>query len=90
MAPVLVYGPESWALTKGKEQKLRTFARKVLSNAYGPTGKTEGRIIMSCAPEIMKTVKLVRLRWLEHLARANETSPYRKLISSKHESTRRT
>jgi hypothetical protein len=34
---------------------------------------------MSYAPEIMKTVKLMRLRWLEQLARANEISPCRKL-----------
>lgn len=40
-------------------------------------------------PEIVKTIKLGRLRWVEHLARASETSPYRKLIFSKPEGTKR-
>jgi hypothetical protein len=41
------------------------------------------------APEIAKTVKLGRLRWLGHLTRANETSPCRTLTFPKPKGTRR-
>jgi hypothetical protein len=41
------------------------------------------------APAIVKTVKLVGLRWLGYLTRANETSPCRKLTFSKPEGTSR-
>jgi hypothetical protein len=41
------------------------------------------------APEIVKTVKLVKLWWLGHLTRAKERSPCRKLTFSKPEGTRK-
>jgi hypothetical protein len=84
--PVLTYGSESWILTNGDEQKLRTFERNVLRKIYGPIRDEElWRIKYSHqlydlynAPEVVETVKLGRLRWLGHLTRANETSPLRK------------
>jgi hypothetical protein len=39
---VLTYERESWTLTKGDEQILRAFERKVLGNIYGPTREKEG------------------------------------------------
>jgi hypothetical protein len=38
----------------------------------------------------VNVVKLGRLKWLGHIIRANETSPCRKLTSSKREGTRKT
>jgi hypothetical protein len=35
--PVVLYGSESWTLTKADEEKLRTFERRMLRNIYGPT-----------------------------------------------------
>jgi hypothetical protein len=35
LKPVLMHGSESWALSKGDEQKLRTFQRKVLREIQG-------------------------------------------------------
>jgi hypothetical protein len=76
---------------------LRIFERKVLRRIYGPTREKEGWRIKDSHelydlyrnPEIVKTVKLGRLRWLGHLTRANEISPCRKLTFSKPEGTRR-
>jgi hypothetical protein len=34
--PVVLYGSESWTLTKADEEKLSTFERKIL-RIYGPT-----------------------------------------------------
>jgi hypothetical protein len=35
--PVVLYGSESWTLTKADEEKLRTFERRILRRIYGPT-----------------------------------------------------
>jgi hypothetical protein len=35
--PVVLYGSESWTLTKADEEKLRTFERRMLRKIYGPT-----------------------------------------------------
>jgi hypothetical protein len=91
LKPVLIYGSESWTLTKGDEEKLRIFERKVLRRIYRPTReKEEWRIKYNHElydlyknPEIVKTVKLGRLRRLGHLTRANAISPCRKLTFSK-------
>jgi hypothetical protein len=42
LKPVLIYGSENWTLTKGYEEKLRIFERKVLRIIYGPTREKEG------------------------------------------------
>lgn len=36
LRPVLSYGCETWSVTKGDEEKLLTFERKVLRRIYGP------------------------------------------------------
>jgi hypothetical protein len=88
LKPVLIYGSGRWTLTKGDEEKLRIFERKVLRRIYGPTREKEGwRIILYDLyknPEIV-AVKLGRFRWLGHLTKANEISPCRKLTISKRE-----
>jgi hypothetical protein len=35
--PVLMYGCESWSLTKNEENKIILFERKILRKIYGPT-----------------------------------------------------
>jgi hypothetical protein len=97
LKPVLIYGSESWTLTKGDEEKLRIFERKVLRRIYGPTREKEGWRIkynheiydLYKNPETVKTVRLGRLRRLGHLTRANEIFPCRKLTFSKSKGTRR-
>jgi hypothetical protein len=42
LKPVPLYWIESWTRTKGDEQKLRAFQRKVLKKIYGPTREKEG------------------------------------------------
>jgi hypothetical protein len=34
--PVVLYGSESWTLTKADEEKLRTFVRRILRKIYDP------------------------------------------------------
>jgi hypothetical protein len=95
-----MYRRESWTVIKVSEQALRTFEGKVLWKIYGPTREKGGwcikRIkysyelyILYNAPEMVKTVKLGRLRWLGHLTRENKTSSHRKLTFPKPKSTRR-
>jgi hypothetical protein len=94
---VLIYGSESWTLTKGDEERFRILERKVLRRIYGPTREKEGWQLkynhelydLNKNPEIVKTVKLGGLRWLGHLTIANDISPCRKLTFSKPEGTRR-
>jgi hypothetical protein len=35
--PVLMYGCESWSLTKNEKNKINIFERKILRKIYGPT-----------------------------------------------------
>jgi hypothetical protein len=41
LKPVLIYGSESWTITKADEEKLRIFERKVLRRIYRPTREKE-------------------------------------------------
>lgn len=36
LRPVLTYGRETWQVTKGDEEKMNTFDRRVLRRIYGP------------------------------------------------------
>ena len=78
--PVLLYGAESWALSKATENKLQIFERKVLRKIYGPTQEADiWRVKYNSElydlynePDIIKVVKAERMRWLGHLRRMEE------------------
>jgi hypothetical protein len=36
LRPVVLYGSDSWTLTKADEEKLRTFERRILRKTYDP------------------------------------------------------
>jgi hypothetical protein len=40
ISPFLLYGSETWGLTKREENRLLLFERKVLRTIYGPKKKT--------------------------------------------------
>jgi hypothetical protein len=68
---VLLYGSETWTLTKTDEKKLRTFENNVFRKIYGPV--YDGYWRRRCntelhklfqEPGIIKIIKISRLRWL--------------------------
>lgn len=89
--PVLTYGSETWALTKRDENILGCFERKILRKIYGAVNENGGwrrrynfelyRLFKD--PDIVKTVKLGRLRWVGHVMRMEESEPARKTLLGK-------
>ncbi|KDR19558.1 hypothetical protein L798_06356 [Zootermopsis nevadensis] len=97
LRPVLLYGSESWALTKGHENKLRVFERKILRKIYGPKNEEGNWQIryndelyhLYNEPDVIKVLKTGRLRWLGHLYRASEAHPSKKVTFTNIEGTRK-
>jgi hypothetical protein len=93
--PILMYGRESWPLSKKDENLLQIFERRILRRIYGPIN--EGgiwRIVYN--NELYKLYNESdsqsdqnrRLRWLGHLFIMQELDPCRKLTLHKPEGTR--
>jgi hypothetical protein len=69
--PVVLYGSESWSLTKADEEKLRIFER-ILRRIYGPTCesgvwriKYSDELYSLCKDlDIVRVIKVARIRWL--------------------------
>ncbi|CAG9837638.1 unnamed protein product [Diabrotica balteata] len=57
IGPVLMYGCETWTLTKETERKLRCFKRKILRRVFGPYR------------DIVQEIKSQRLGWAGHVYR---------------------
>jgi len=78
--PILTYGCEAWATTKGNDKKLITFDRKVLRRIYGPYYNTstqqyeirhnEDLRNLFKHPNVVAFVKSKRIQWLGHVWRA--------------------
>ena len=80
--PVVLYGCETWSLTQREERKLRVFENRVLRKIFGPrrdevTG--EWRRLhnkelndLYFSPNIVRVIKLRRMRWAGHVARMGE------------------
>jgi hypothetical protein len=87
LRPIILYGSESWALTKTEENKLKIFERNILRKIYGlvnENGNWCSRYNHELCQlyedrEIIKVIKAGKLRWLGHLYRANVTDPCRKV-----------
>lgn len=85
--PVLLYGSESWTLSKENIERLMVFEKKVLRKVYGPVNE-EGTWRIRYNTElynlyndanIIKVIKANRLRWLGHLYRMDDDSPCKKV-----------
>ena len=72
--PVLMYGAETWVLSKADELRLGVFERKILRRIYRPV--CEGAIWRSRYKELYRlydetdlvtTVRITRLRWAGHI-----------------------
>ena len=77
--------------TKSNEEWLRIFERKVLRKIFGPANKNGTwrmrynndlySLFTDC--DIVKYIKIARLRWTGHIIRMEENSPAKKFTYSK-------
>ena len=82
LLPVVLYECETWSLTLREERKLRVFENMVLRKIFGPrrdkvTGEwrrlhNEELNDLYCSPNIVRVIKLRRMRWAGHVARMGE------------------
>jgi hypothetical protein len=78
--PVVIYGVETWTMTKKKEQAVLIFERKLFRVIYGPKyedgewkSKTNRELEkLSKGENIVKWIKGQRISWLGHLERMEE------------------
>jgi hypothetical protein len=85
--PVLLYGSETWVLTKREENQLLVFKKKVFRTICGPKkwpkmvstggGTTTSSIKSSTALNVTKTT---RLRYAGHMIRRPEDLPQKTLV----------
>ena len=87
---VLLYGAETWTLTSSDEQALGVFERKILRKIYEPfCDRGEWRIRWNQELydiyddfDVLKRIKIQRLRWLGHVAPMDNSNPVRKVFES--------
>jgi hypothetical protein len=80
--PVVLYGCETWSLTKREERRLRMFQNRVLTRIFGPKrvevtsewGKLHNDELncVYSSPSIVRVIKSIRMRWAGHVARLGE------------------
>jgi len=89
--PVVLCGCETWSLTLTEERKLRVFENMVLRRIFGPrrdevTGEwrrfhNEELNDLYSSPNIVRLIKLRRMRWAGHVAHmGEERGLYRVLV----------
>jgi hypothetical protein len=89
--PVLLYGSETWVLTKREENQLLVFERKVLRTICGP--KIENGVYRRRynhelerefdSPNVLNVTKTNRLRYAGHMIRRPEDLPQKALFRAK-------
>jgi len=95
--PVLMFGAETWVLSKADELRLGVFERKILRRIYGPI--CEGAAWRSRYNEelyrlydkidLVTTIRMTRLRWAGHIVRMQDNLPCKKITLDKPEGRRR-
>jgi hypothetical protein len=96
--PVLLYGCETWSLTLREEQKLRVFENRVLRRIFGPktdeaTGEwrrlhNEKLNDLYSSPNIIRVIKLRKMRWAGYAARIGEKRGAYKILVGRPEGRR--
>lgn len=78
--PVLMYGAETWTLSKKMERKIITFENKVLRKVFGPVSENgifrrrkniEIHTLFN-EPDVTAVIKSRRIEWLGHVLRREE------------------
>jgi hypothetical protein len=85
--PVLLYGSETWMLTKREENQLLVFERKVLRTICGPkieNGVNRRRYNYDNfdSPNVLNVTKTNRLRYAGHMIRRHEDLPQKLYLES--------
>jgi hypothetical protein len=81
--PVLMFGTETWVLSKADELRLGVFERKILRRIYGLICKgatwrsrcNEELYRLYDETDLVTTVRITRLRWAGHIVRMQENLP---------------
>jgi len=94
----ILYGCETWSLTLMEERRLRVFENMVLRKVFGPkrdevTGEwrklhNEELNDLYSLPNIVRVVKLRRMRWAGHVARMGEDRGVHRVLVGKPEGNR--
>ena len=72
--PVLLYGAESWTMTSSDEQALGVFERKMAWN--------QELYDIYDDIDVVKRIKIQRLRWLRYVTRMDSSKPVCKVFKS--------
>jgi len=93
-----LYGCETWSLTLREERKLRVFENRVLRRIFGPrrdevTGEwrrlhNEELNYLYSLPNIVRVIKLRRMRWAGRVARMGEERQVYRVLVGKPEGRR--
>jgi len=96
--PVVLCGCEIWSLTLREERKLRMFENMVLRRIFGPrrdevTGEwrrlhNEELNGLYSSPNVVRVIKLRKMRWTEHVARMGEERGVCRVLVGKPEGRR--
>jgi hypothetical protein len=96
--PVVLYGCETWSLTLREQHRLRVFENTVPRRIFEPkrdevTGElrkfhNEELYILYSSPDIIRHIKLRRMRWAGHVARTGEERKLYKVLVGKAEGKR--
>jgi hypothetical protein len=95
--PVLMYGAETWVLSKAAELRLGVFDRKLLRRIYeticeGATWRSrynEELYRLYDETDLVITIRITRLRWAGHIVRMQDNLPCKKITLDKPEGTMR-
>jgi len=89
--PVLMYGAETWVLSKVDELHLGVFERKIFRRIYGPMCEeaiwrsrcNEELYRLYDETDLVTIIKITRLRWAGHVMRMQDNLPCKKITLDK-------